>query len=563
MAYKVGVPLNLALSSLTGFKLFLSATILLSFFTGSNTQTDNLCKWSNADSSQSFDVVCKIMSQDAQRRMTLNCSRTRIYGQKLGLCSLALPNYPFCELNLLLNYATSYSQLLSLISKIRCTNDKVHTNIIMKYLMHNGNKNTGDFNLLDPFDLERMTLEEFNLTSSQVSTSAESAGFPLISQFLKPISQQIKSIYLSDIRSDSRIAPRAFDFSGAQNLNVFSIRDSTFKSIDKKAIILDHLNLFEIVNVEFTDDLVEASPIVLQWPDCSKVNRISDYRPQIRIEKSLKSDQIKGNLLYINYTCQEPMRLILDITDNYFDRMIPANVFRKLLGDLFNHEHIHIEFKFDTVDCCHKDNRWLFQLFDKNMFKPRNIVAIQCKDLGKNASNYNSTTVDDACGQYSKTQILTILLIFIILGVILLITVSGICLLFVIPRSKGNTISIGRAGMKLHHSSNAGSTTETKAPSIIEIKSTQTDGPTAKSPLLTATKSGHRSVQPKRVSKQSIKSQSMTTPRSPLMKGGSATKSPAHTITAIKTGKVSNADTPKPIKSTGSYSLIGHPNSKT
>lgn len=270
-------------------------------------------------------------------------------------------------------------------------------------------------------------------------------------------------------------------------LRQLSFRDSSLYDMDTDAILLERryeLDNFEFINSEFTGRL-ELGSIVLRNYFCEKI--FTFYFRNSRIRKAFLPAR---QPIVVDGKCATTSRTYFEFRDNDLDTM-PERVFRIILSSAR-------EFNYTSIDCCNGQNKWLLSNADRltKELKFRKDTNIECTSRGSISGTIwtMESNLEQSCIDLANHAILTISIVLVLSLAALLALFSCYCIYYVLPRrnnvvminSRGKHVNSTRSNSSTHSrfSPGNGRNISSKSTGLIEIQSTQTEGPHNQVPLM-------------------------------------------------------------------------------
>lgn len=170
---------------------------------------------------------------------------------------------------------------------------------------------------------------------------------------------------------------------------------------------------------------ISSKAVEIMNPKCRKKELEIKFNNCNLNARSLESDIIVMNSERTNCSDTDGKSPIsIDLSRNSLSSHLPESAFAKLIKSATD-ENITLEIKLDELECCRKQNEWIFNLSPQ----ARSIIKTTCKDLGGSYDNITSSTqLRIACPAVNY------ILYGIIFVVVTLIVFAGIFLCSLIPK---------------------------------------------------------------------------------------------------------------------------------
>lgn len=335
--------------------------------------------------------------------------------------------------------------------------------------------------LLGKQDLGRLQVRRFNLRNGTISTgpTGKSTRIGVILSDLRP-----EKIEFDQIQSDTSVVKGEFDITATQGELEFKINDCNFVALEESAFVLVDLKRFELRNTNLQMSVDGA--VELKWPTCEDGPEVA----QVIFDNSIsKEQQFPNQLVKISKDSECLGNRTVETSLLKYDSSL-SDKLRPFLTFAFKTNSAGLGMQkliYDSIDCCPLENRWFFSLMESLKSEKINdkfVFSMQCKDIQMRqaTSIVGTDAINGECSKPGKTKSFVISIVFIAMAIILLVTTSCVFMFYVLPRSKGDTISLA-PNAHLKHSMGGGgpsvgtgenSASTNKYPSIVEIKSTVT-----------------------------------------------------------------------------------------
>lgn len=382
----------------------------------------------------------------------------------------------------------------------------------------------------------------------------------LFSRFLKT---QFLSVHYIEFRKTTVktvMQKGFFESKNFDNIKQLTFRESTLNDMNTFAIGLEHR--LTMHTFEFVDSSING------YMDFAAIHMTTFYCESLFTFK-FKGSKLRRALLnarqpiVVDGRCSTTSRTYFDFEDNDLD-ILPQLVFRPILA-------FAREFNYSSIDCCNSQNNWLWSSSDNQTkeLKFRKNTNIECTPKGSISGSIwtMGSSLEKSCIDLANHSILTISIVLVLSLAALLALFSCYCIYYVLPR-RNNVVMINSRGKHVNSTGSNSSThakvkpsklrnVSSKSTGILEINSTQTEGPHNRVPLMSTVSmcKGSSNGQGKKVS-------SMPTERSMFVKAlEMGAKSPK--INSTKSGPLMTRKSSHKITSKSSIKSLRSPRPKS
>ena len=315
----------------------------------------------------------------------------------------------------------------------------------------------------------RMKLSRLTLAGSSITPELERGGADTtgIKNLLKW--NEASEIVMENIKSQDVAIVEGQYFIDERKKNIH-VRDCVLKTeslildgtsyagIRRLGIDLNNVYKFDMKNIDFGNKPIETEAIVIRWKN--------DECPTRELKYHIGSLSGLGSIgqgpISFENKCKPAnkspkLKLKLSILDNSFWPNIPKRVFGPLLDNIDIHRNnTQLTFAFEQIDCCLDDNKWLFELKDKQN-ETNYDYLVACKDIGHLVANYSLWTLRKNCENRNVVPIYMIALVSGSLLALLILSLGFICCFYVLPKSHRNAIHMKSETGRLEDTGSAGS----------------------------------------------------------------------------------------------------------
>lgn len=405
--------------------------------------------------------VCRWFQSSLDKVAFNGCSRAN--SKENLTCNMVTEKYSSCSVSLELLNIEPHEALTDACGSSKIISYNITLKSIQLDQIQDGFKL---FENIDNLGIENVTLIDSTLDLTKLSI--------LLKSFIR-----ITKLSMIDVESNGPL--RLGQLPYPSTLQTVSVERGKYTGIQPKAFRLGNgLSNLELRDVDFQGNMEPGSIYIDPCVGCvDNSQRVFDITLN---HMGLTNLNFQKNAIIINNTgcvsscLKRSVRIYLTITQNEMARKVPESHFTLFQTD-YNLSKIDFYLKYDEIDCCSIDNRWLFKL--ENTSKIFNI-DINCIEIPMKVNEFSGENqLLKVCDKRNYFPIVIIALVCCLLLIVLLAGFGFICVFCILPKH-GQAIVLNSRGKKLDRASSETAANSSDANSTMNSDCLEPDSPDKK-----------------------------------------------------------------------------------